>query len=109
MNLNDADIARYPEHAKLHNVKDASQKCGEFLEWLQGAYTLCQQHEKHDDGCRAKDGFLACGMWKGEYFPVNFNVQKVLAQFFGIDLRMLNEEKDAMLREFRAQNAKVKR
>ena len=44
--------AKYPEHEKLEAVRDQSQKCGEFFEWLQsekGVEMECGFEYEHDE------------------------------------------------------------
>lgn len=44
--------AKYPEHEKLKAVRDQSQKCGEFFEWLQsekGVEMECGFEYEHDE------------------------------------------------------------
>lgn len=67
--------AQYPEHEKLRIIKDQSQCCGEFIEWLatQGFHVVAQKRENL------------------------FVLQRALAEFFDIDEDTLDEEKRAML------------
>lgn len=93
----------YPEHEKLKLVQEKSQACGEFLEWLRGTkdYTLCQPHA-HGSGCRTSsrygdESLSICRLHAGEYVPATVSVSRLLAEFFGIDQRKLDEEKELML------------
>lgn len=84
--MNDIPI-KYPEHEKLLKVKDQSQVCGEFLDWLQGGgYHLGRYNE---EGTRL-------------YTHTVPHLTKLLAEFFQIDQAKLEEEKRAMLDELRA-------
>lgn len=76
----------YPEHEKLKEIQDQSQIIGEFLEWLnyEKEYSLCECENKYD-------------RWQ----PISENHQKLLAQFFNIDLDKLEQEKRKMLEELR--------
>lgn len=67
-------MPEYPEHAKLREVKEQSQRCGELLEWLQSE--------------------------KGWHLPA-YSPERLLAEFFGIDYSKLQAEKDAMLEAMR--------
>lgn len=78
--------SRYPEHDKLHEIKDKSQACGEFLEWLRGRYWI---------------GTLDANSHAEAQAP---GPEPLLAEFFGIDPTKLEAEKRAMLDEFRASN-----
>jgi hypothetical protein len=78
-------VSEYPEHDKLHEVRDATQAAGEFTEWLssQGIF-LARYHEGHN-------------------FPrsVETPVQDLLARWTGIDQSKLEAEKRAMLAKIR--------
>jgi hypothetical protein len=81
----------YPEHDKLSAVKDKSQAIGEFLEWL--------DYEKNYSVCSLTEGRNG----DGEYSPIFTSTEKLLAEFFNIDLNKLEQEKRKMLNELRAQ------
>jgi hypothetical protein len=74
----------YPEHEKLAKVKDRSQACGEFLEWL-----------------TSEGGFVLCKYVKDRVFPVpaSVSIADLLARFFKIDQKKIEDEKRAMLAE----------
>jgi hypothetical protein len=77
-----------PEHHKLNRVRDQSQACGEFLEWLSGKrLVLCF----YDDE-------------SAQYQPAHVGITRLLAEFFGIDQDRLSAEKDALLAYQRALN-----
>lgn len=73
-------MSAYPEHEKLRAIKEESQVCGEFIEWL--------------------------GMQGYSVEPISrktraFVLRAQLANFFEIDEEKLEEEKQAMLEELR--------
>jgi len=82
----------YPEHDKMHLVKDKTQFMGEFLEWLQteqeivfGEYT-----DKNPD----------------TLFPISHrSVEEWLALYFDINLNKIEEEKLQMLKKLREDNS----
>lgn len=77
----------YPEHEKLSKVSDESQTIGTFLD-LSG-YTLCKWVEQDacdDDACVA-----------GGFVPDPGSIQRILADYFDIDLTIIEREKRAML------------
>lgn len=78
----------FPEHEKLKLIKDKSQAIGEFLEWL-----------------GAEKG-LHVAQWISEHrlMPANYSTEKLLAEFFDIDLDKLEDEKRAMIEEQRKLN-----
>ena len=90
-------MADASECEKLSKVAAQSQKCGEFLEWLLERYSLCEVH-KHDNDCED------CGYLQNDLVLIHVNVQKLLAEFFGIDLKKLEEEKMEFLTELRQNN-----
>jgi len=73
---------KYEEHEKLHKVKDQSQTIGQFLEWLNEQYTLCESDED-------------------TYYPTHINIEKLLATYFEIDLDKIENEKQQMLKAIR--------
>lgn len=98
-----ATNGKYPEHDKLEKVKDKSQACGEFLEWLldEKRYQLSEYHT-HTDECYDDEGELTCRTSSERLYPAAVNTRKLLAEFFEIDEAKLEEEKVAMLAELRA-------
>jgi hypothetical protein len=82
-------MSEYPEHDKLHAVKDQSQAIGSFLDWLQNE--------------RKPRTVLAIHEWD-EWVPTNERIEALLAEYFEIDLKKLEEEKRAMLDELRKAN-----
>lgn len=93
----------YPEHDKLRAVKSKSQACGDFLKWLQDykGYELAARHEHNEEcdrgrrGCQLADSLEA----------VHVRVETLLATYFEIDLKKLEEEKLAMLEALRRARA----
>lgn len=79
-------MSEFPEHDKLQAVAEQSQAIGEFLDL--GRWTLCELR-KWDDASPS-------------FEPVD--IQKALAEYFGIDLVKIEDEKRAMLDELRAMN-----
>jgi len=66
-------------------VKDKSQLCGEFLEWLESRYTLCIPGKKYPANHR--------------YDLAHIDVEELLAEFFNIDLEEVEREKRALLKQ----------
>ncbi len=74
----------HPEHDKLMLVKDRSQAVGEFMEWL------------------AEQGLFICE--RGRFDDLHLtgrNREQLLADFFEIDLNVIEAEKRAMLEQLR--------
>ena len=92
----DADLkAKYPEHAKLHAVKEHSQAVGSFLTWLQDERKPRVVLEPNPDDLVDEDGEPK------QYDPDGLRIEKLLAEYFDIDQKKLSEEKDAMLEDLR--------
>lgn len=117
----------YPEHEKFQAVKEKSQAIGAFIQWLDekkhylGIYTdidettcnTCNLLDSHD--C-PNDVILseleeAIKKW-GEhpdcyvaaFIRANYNINKLLAEYFEIDLDKLEEEKRQILDKQRELN-----
>jgi hypothetical protein len=83
-------VAEYPEHEKLKLVKDRSQAIGEFLDWLSDV----------------KDWHLGYHVSRIDaLLPASYNIQRLLAEYFEIDLDKLEAEKLAIIEEMRQMNA----
>ena len=83
-----------PQLDKMLAVRDRSQVIGEFLEWLEGQrYTIGKVHHGRN--------------WAGEIVPGHFvtievsSIERLLADFFGIDLDAVEGEKQAVLAALR--------
>jgi len=74
--------SEYPEHEKLKQCE--SQKIGEFISWLQGRYYICRWLEDEE-----------------RFHPIHNSIEDLLAQYFGIDLSVLENEKTEMLKSLR--------
>lgn len=75
------------ELEKMTAVQDRSQEIGEFLDWLACVKGL--------DLCRY-DGEKTERWW-----PAGITAEKLLAEYFGIDLNKAEEEKRAILAQMR--------
>ena len=81
-----------PQHDKLQGVHEFSQAIGEFLEWAETqGWHLGEWRKINSFG----DELM---------HPVGLGKSKILAQYFDIDLVILEEEKLAMLEQIRAAN-----
>jgi hypothetical protein len=99
--------SQYPEHDKVVAIQEKSQACGEFFEWLQQEKDihLAKYHE-HTDECyidleEHEDYKRHCGMCEGVLYPTNPNLLELLYEFFGIDRKKFEQEKEDMLAEMR--------
>lgn len=83
-----------PECDRMLAVRDKSQAIGEFLEWAaDGGYSI---------------GKVTRGRnWAGQIVPGHFvtieatSIKQLLAEFFSIDLELVEREKLALLAEIR--------
>ena len=81
-------LVSYPEHEKLHAAKtwDATQALGEFLHEFLPQVGITLAEWDHDGNELVH--------WYG-------SLDKLAAQFFGIDYQALQHEKDTLLEEAR--------
>jgi len=76
-----------PNCDRLREVQPESQLCGEFLEFLTRRFIFCMGPPLGHDG---------------DYFrPSLVDAEKLLAEFFGVDLEGLEREKRAILESIR--------
>lgn len=81
-------MSKYPECDKMTAVKDQSQTIRGFLEWLEYVkeVSLCHLIEGEDEM---------------EYCPIYVDTERLLAEFFDIDLNKVEKEKRDMLDQLR--------
>lgn len=77
---------------RMLEIQEQSQLCGEFLEWLQSKYVM------YDKKIKRESPFMDVMRDSGNYI----NIEKLLADFFDIDLGEVDKEK-AMLLELEAE------
>jgi hypothetical protein len=78
-----------PEHDKLKARKEelGLLAVGEFLEWLQTQYSICEWNESDH-----------------EYHPTFHSIGVIMARYADIDLDKIEAEKVALLEEYRKRN-----
>ena len=83
---------KYPECEKLQKVKDKSQAIGVFLDWIRNEkeISFCKWQEDEED--------IAEGTG---YYPIFTDTEKLLAEFFEIDLDKVEEERRTILENLR--------
>ena len=96
---------------KLEDVSERSHAIGEFLEWLFGSknyhiakYLTGEEYESEDnvywvDGLYEKEQFKRHEIGKEELMPSHIDIEKLLAEFFEIDLVKVEEERREILKE----------
>jgi len=94
------DKIEAPECEKMQAVQGKSQAIGEFLDWLTSTkgVSLMVDYTPTDDEEDAE------GMPYPDYVPLRMGTEKLLAEFFGIDLKKVEEERQAMLAQLRGDN-----
>ena len=102
------------ELEKLEAVSERSQVIGEFLEWLFetknchiARYFTNEEYESDvnvwfdkslsDDETSIKRHIVG----EGELIPLHINIEKLLAEFFEIDLVKVEEERREILKEIK--------
>lgn len=86
-----ANMSKYPEHQKLQDRGGANNIVGDFIEWLDdNRYTIARYDQYGPAG-----GLEWCGKTRDQ----------LIADHFGIDTVRLENEKEAMIDEFRARVA----
>jgi hypothetical protein len=88
---------KYPEHEKLRAVKHLTQNIHDFLEWLETEKNIGMGEFEADDDEHV-----------GDFYPISARIEDLIAEFFEIDLKVLENEKRAMLDEFREAMEKLK-
>lgn len=99
------------ELEKLEAVSERSQSIGEFLDWLfdtkkyhVGKYLTDAEYESEDnvyfvDGLYEKEQFKRHEIGKEELMSIHIDIEKLLAEFFEIDLVKVEEERKETLNE----------
>lgn len=87
-------MSEYPEHEKLFRVSHVSQELGQFLEWLESeGVTLARW--VHDGGWPGPDD------WR--LTPDVQPIPERLAEYFGVSVAKIEDEKRAMLADLRGE------
>lgn len=76
-----------PTLDRMLEIQGQSQLCGEFLEWLQSKYTM------YDKKVKREFPFMDVMRDTGDYI----NIEKLLAEFFDIDLDEAEKEKTMLM------------
>ena len=83
-------MSKYPEHEKLKAVKHQSQAIGNFIEWMGSKGFHFAKYETIED-----DHII----WNRR------SIATLLADYFEIDLKKLENEKQSMIEDMRKLNA----
>ena len=96
-----------PECEKLSAVHEESQKLGLFLDWLFSTNgTLCQFRDAvmydEDGEITSRWSENVCSDPEG-FYPNGKSIEKILAEYFEIDLNKVEKERSALLEYIRKQ------
>ena len=104
------------ELEKLEDARERSQAIGEFLEWLFGTkkyriakYLTDEEYESKDnvswvDGLYEKEQFKRHEIGKEELMPIHIDIEKLLAEYFEIDLAKVEKERREILEKINVVN-----
>lgn len=103
-----------PELDKMKSVHEKSQAIGEFLDiFLSEKGVQLGKPHKHDQNCAGWDEHRGrynpgldggCSFHTNEFESFDFTIEKLLAEFFGIDLKKCESEREAILNHIRKPN-----
>lgn len=90
------------ECERMVAVKDKSQAIGQFLEWLQEEKGVhLAEYHRHTRACLDHEAHLVCGLLEDHSVRWSYSIERLLAEYFNIDLDKVEQEKQAMLEEIR--------
>ncbi len=99
---------KYPECEKALEVKDESQAIGRFLDWISEQRVelskwgmVCKGHDDGDYYCETEKELADCNRSYERLKPVHTRPEQLLADYFGIDLKKQEEERQSMLDDLR--------
>ncbi len=78
--------SKMPTLDRMIEIQEQSQLCGEFLDWFLRKYTVFDRKQKRESS-------FADVMGNGDYI----NKEKLLAEFFEIDLKEAEKERQIIL------------
>ena len=97
-------MTRYLEHEKLKALEGKNDVVAGFLEWLSANEFVIARYHEHTDPCYDDEDDRVCGYNEDDLYPVRRNIESLMAEYFGISLTKLEDEKRAMLDEIRRHN-----
>lgn len=91
---------------KMLAVKDKSQTIGDFVqEFLHKKGLILAEWHKHNKNCyvfgKTKYPTPQCGINENQPVSVPYDIEKLLAEYFGINLKKVEEEKREILDDLR--------
>lgn len=85
-------VVEYPEHQKLKAISHDSNAIGAFLDWLPQAGIAL-----HDLNAPKQMEQWEMRTLSDEFYPVRKSIQDILAEYFKIDQKLIDQEKQAMM------------
>lgn len=82
------ETQKYPLHEMMSECSEERNTVQNVIDWLdEQGWTICELFKGHADD---------------RYAPVAHSKEQIIARYFGVDLQAFDDEKRAMLDEFRA-------
>jgi hypothetical protein len=91
-------MENYPECEKMSKVKKQSQLVGEFLDWLVNEREIVLSEYHEGEGRNDEEVLM----------PISVKIEKLLAEFFEIDLNKVEQERRQMIEEIRNEEQRSK-
>jgi ribosomal protein S12 methylthiotransferase accessory factor YcaO len=96
--MSEKEAVLTPECEKMRAVKEKSQAIGEFLEWLSAEKGVhLAEYHRHTRGCLDHEAHLVCGLLEDHSVRWNYSIERLLAEYFDINLDKVETEKQALL------------
>ena len=93
------------ELEKMEKVQEKSQSIGNFIEeFLKEKGIILAIYHKHDKSCEKDEWGWNCGWTTNQPIPVHYEVEKLLAEYFNINLDKAEKEKQGILDDLRKKN-----
>ena len=80
-------VMNTPTLDRMLEIQEQSELCGEFLDWFLHKYAVFERRQRRESPFVNADG-------ASDYI----NKEKLLAEFFGIDLEEVQKEKESILK-----------
>lgn len=102
-------ITEEREVDKMLKVKDKTQDIGDFIEsFLRGKGIILASYHEHTDDCYTMGGKTyptpQCSIRTEQPVPIHYNIEHLLAEYFNIDLKQVENEKRKILDDIREKN-----
>lgn len=81
------EVSNTPTLDRMLEIQERSELCGEFLDWFLGKYAVFERGQRRESSFVNADG-------ASDYI----NKEKLLTEFFGIDLEEAEKERELILK-----------